>query len=102
MTGKEPLACRFQPRTWKRHAERDEYLLLERIVREGWRWVENHWIWSHGPEQQVFTLGLRLYSGAELADLLAEAGFSAVQLYGSLAGTPYDHTMQRLVAVATE
>jgi SAM-dependent methyltransferase len=101
MAGKEPLARTFQPRTWHRHAERDEYLLQERIVREGWRWIENHWIWIHGPKQQVFTFGLRLYSGAELTDLLAEAGFSAVQLYGSLAGTPYDDTAQRLVAVAT-
>jgi len=101
MAGKEPLARTFQPRTWHRHTERDEYLLEERIVREGWRWIENHWIWLHGAEQQVFTFGIRLYSGAELTDLLVEAGFSDVQLYGSLAGTPYDHTAQRLVAVAT-
>jgi SAM-dependent methyltransferase len=102
MAGKEPLARTFQPRTWQRHAERDEYLLEERIVQEGWRWVENHWIWIHGPEQRVFTFRLRLYSGAELLDLLSAAGFSAVQLYGSLAGTPYDHTAPRLVAVATK
>ena len=74
----------------------------ERVVREDWSWVENHWIWIRGPAQKVFTFGIRLYSGAELNALLAEAGFSAVQLYGSLAGTPYDHTAQRLVAVATK
>ena len=102
MAGKEPLARTFQPRTWHRHAERDEYLLEERIVREGWSWIENHWIWLRGPEQKVFTFGIRLYSGAELTGLLSEAGFSAVQLYGSLAGTPYDHTAQQLVAVATK
>jgi SAM-dependent methyltransferase len=102
MAGKEVLACTFQPRTWHRHAERDEYLLEERVVREGWSWIENHWIWIRGPAQKVFTFGIRLYSGAELTALLSEAGFSAVQLYGSLAGTPYDHTAQRLVAVATK
>ncbi len=102
MVGKEPLARTFQARTWHRHAERDEYLLEERIVREGWGWIENHWIWIHGAEQQVFTFGLRLYSGAELTSLLCAAGFSAVHLYGSLAGTPYDQTAQRLVAVATK
>jgi SAM-dependent methyltransferase len=101
MAAKEPLARTFQPRTWHWHAERDEYLLEERIVREGWRWIEYYWIWIRGAEQQVFTFGIRLYSGVELTDLLAEAGFSAVQLYGSLAGTPYDQTAQRLVAVAT-
>ena len=102
MAGKEPLARAFQPRTWHRHAERDEYLLEERIVREGWSWIENHWIWLRGPEQKVFTFGIRLYSGAELMHSLAAAGFSAVQLYGSLASTPYDHTAQRLVAIATK
>jgi SAM-dependent methyltransferase len=102
MAGKEPLAHTFQPRTWHRHVERDEYLLEERIIRDGWRWIENHWIWMRGPEQKVFTWQIRLYSGAELTDLLAEAGFARVQLYGSLAGTPYDQTAQRLVAVATK
>jgi SAM-dependent methyltransferase len=102
MVGKEPLARTFQPRTWHRHVERDEYLLEERIVREGWRWIEHHWLWIHGTERQSFTFGIRLYSGVELTNLLAEAGFSGVQLYGSLAGTPYDQTAQRLVAVATK
>jgi hypothetical protein len=35
MVGKEPLSRTFQPRTWHWHAERAEYLLEERIVREG-------------------------------------------------------------------
>ena len=102
MAGKEPLARTFQPRTWHRHAERDEYLLEERVVREGWSWIENHWIWIRGPEHKVFTFGIRLYSGAELLSILAAAGFAAVQLYGSLAGTPYDQIAQRLVALATK
>ena len=102
MAGKEPLARDFHPRTWHRHAERDEYLLEERIVQEGWSVIENNWIWMRGPEQKVFTWRMRLYSGAELTGLLSNAGFSAVQLYGSLAGTPYDQTAQRLVAVATK
>jgi len=102
MVGKEPLARDFQPRIWHRHAARDEYLLEERIVREGWSVIENHWIWMRGPEQKVYTWTIRLYSGAELTGLLSNAGFSVVQLYGSLAGTPYDQTAQRLVAVATK
>jgi SAM-dependent methyltransferase len=102
MAGKEPFARDFQPRIWHRHAERDEYLLEERLVQEGWSVIENHWIWMRGPERKVFTWRIRLYSGAELRRLLSEADFSAVQLYGSLAGTPYDQTAQRLVAVATK
>jgi SAM-dependent methyltransferase len=102
MAGKETLAHTFQPRIWHRHTERDEYLLEERIVQEGWSWIENHWIWIRGPEHKVFTWCIRLYSGAELIRILTAAGFAAVQLYGSWAGTPYDHTAQRLVAVATK
>ena len=102
MAGKEPMARDFQHRNWHRHAARDEYLLEERIVREGWSVIENHWIWIRGPEQKVYTWTIRLYSGAELMALLSNAGFSTVQLYGSLAGTPYDQTAQRLVAVATK
>lgn len=102
MAGKEPLARDFQPRTWHRHADRNEYLLEERIVQEGWSVIENHWIWLRGPEQKVFTWHIRLYSGAELTGLLGNAGFSAVRLYGSLAGSPYDQTAQRLVAVASK
>src|SRR5262249_39714682 len=72
MVGKEPLARTFQPRTWHWHAERDEYLLEEHIVREGWRWIEHHWMWIHGAEQQGFTFGIRLYSGAELTDAFGQ------------------------------
>jgi SAM-dependent methyltransferase len=102
MAGKEPLARDFQSRSWHRHPGRGEYLLEERHVREDWSVIENHWIWMRGPEQKVFTWYIRLYSGMELKELLYKAGFSTVQLYGSLAGTPYDHTAERLVAVATK
>ena len=32
--------------------------------------------------------------------LLTARGFSAVEIYGDLAGAPYDHTARRLVALA--
>ena len=102
MTGKEQLARDFKPHTWHRHPAGDEYLLEERVVRDGWSLLENHWIYVRGREQKVFTWTIRLYSGAELMDLLYKVGFSVVHLYGSLAGTPYDHTTQRLVAVAVK
>ena len=101
MAGKETVVRDFRPRTWHRHAERDEYLLEERMVQDDWSVIENQWIWMRGSEQKTFTWHIRLYSGVELRHLLYEAGFSDVQLYGSLAGSPYDHRAQRLVAVAT-
>jgi hypothetical protein len=63
--------------------------------------IEAPQAWARGSEQKVFTSNIRLYSGAEPTGRLSEAGFSAVKLSASLAGTPYDFTAQWLVAVAT-
>jgi len=48
------------------------------------------------------TISIRLYSGVELTALLERAGFSVVQLYGNLAGEPYNDSAERLIAVATK
>ena len=101
MLGKEVLAQGFETRTWHRYAERDEFLLEERTVHDGWGTIENHWIWIRGSDRKEFDWSIRLYSGAELRGLLFESGFSTVQLYGSLAGIPYDEDAERLVAIAT-
>ena len=50
--GQRTAGPRFPAPLWHRHAARDEYLLEERIVREGWSVIENHWIWMRGPEQK--------------------------------------------------
>jgi hypothetical protein len=47
-----------------------------------------------------YQFDLNLYSGYELDEALRIAGFSAAQLFGSFAGTPFDGTASRLVAVA--
>jgi SAM-dependent methyltransferase len=98
--GKETLARNFQPRHWHRHPEKAEYLLEERRVSEGWHSVETQWILIRDGQSKSFKFRLRLYSGAELSRSLFEAGFSAVQLYGSLNGVPYDNGAERLVAIA--
>ena len=41
----------------------------------------------------------RLYSAMELTIQLREAGFQVIKIYGNLAGSPYDHTAKRLVAL---
>jgi len=100
MLGKEPLARNFRDRLWHHRPGTQEYLLQEVSVRSGWDWIENRWTLIRGENHRVFTFGIRVYSGAELASALRQAGFSHVDLFGSLEGTPYDHTAQRLVAVA--
>lgn len=99
MMGKEILARIF--REWDWHRNEDGTLLLEeRKIRDGWDWIETRWILIDRTERGEYTFGHRLYSGAELAALLREAGFASVTLYGGLAGGPYDNTAQRLAAVA--
>ena len=44
---------------------------------------------------------LRLYSGIEIVSLMRGEGFTDARCYGSLDGTPYDHTARRLVVLAT-
>lgn len=99
MMGKEVLARIFRERDWR--GNEDGVLFLEeREIRGGWDWIDNRWIMIDGTERREFTLGYRLYSGAELAELLREAGFASVRLYNGLSGGPYDNTAARLAALA--
>jgi SAM-dependent methyltransferase len=70
-----------------------------RIV-ENWTRVESEWILLAGASVQRFTFSVRIYSGQELMNLLADAGFGQVSLYGDLDGRPYGPGARRLVAVA--
>ena len=98
MMGKEILARSFQERTWQ---EEDGVLLLEeRKVRMGWSWIEHRWIIVTGNNRTELRLSHRLYSGAELTSLLAGCDFARTEVYGDLAGRPYDHMAKRLVVVA--
>ncbi|HXW83127.1 MAG TPA: methyltransferase domain-containing protein [Candidatus Binataceae bacterium] len=100
VNGKEILARKFRERDWN---PRDDgsVVLEERRVVDGWTRVENRWTWIRGTERRESTFTLRLYSGAELRELLRSVGFGKVELFGSLAGADYDHNAERLIAVAT-
>ena len=99
VNGKENLASKFRPRDWSRRG--DAIVLEERRLLDGWKRIETKWTWIRGDERRESTLTLRLYSGAELENILLEAGFAKVELYGRLKGTPYDETAERLIAIAT-
>ena len=97
LMGKENLARIFEPREWR---ERDGDLwLYERRVTDAWSWIENRWIVIRGGERREFGLSHRLYSAAELMRLLTDCGFSEVEAYGDLKGSPYDHEASRLIVV---
>jgi SAM-dependent methyltransferase len=101
MMGKEILARDFNERTWER-IPGGAVLLQERRLRSGWDWLESHWIMIGPKRRKELTFTTRPYSGAELRAVLKQAGFNAVELFGSLSGAPYDHRASRLVAVATK
>jgi SAM-dependent methyltransferase len=98
MMGKEVLARILQGRRWE---EEDGWLLLQETrVTKNWSWVESRWIVLKDDKKQEFNISHRLYSAVELISLLTQCGFESVDIYGDVKGGPYDHTAQRLVAVA--
>jgi len=96
--GKEVLARIFRERDWY---ELDNTMVLEeRKVCANWSWMENRWLMIKDGKMDECKVSHRLYSAAELAALLGDCGFEAIDVYGDLTGAPYDHTAKRLVLVA--
>jgi SAM-dependent methyltransferase len=96
--GKERLARILQPTT--SDVLPDGTMLVEnhRIV-DDWTRVENEWIMIRNDVATPYRFSHTVYSGAELRDLMRQAGFSPVRLYGNLEGDEYGPEAQRLVAV---
>ena len=96
--GKEVLARIFRERDW--YKVNDILVLQERKVCQDWSWIQERWIMIKDGKIEEHKLSHRLYSAVELAALLKDCGFAAVDAYGDLAGAPYDHTAKRLVLAA--
>ena len=101
LNGKEILARVFREREWHQHDD-GTLGLEERRIRSGWDWIDSRWILVRGGKIWEGTVSTRLYSGAEIAEVLRRAGFGAVRFFGNLAGAPYDHNAERLIAVAAK
>jgi len=100
MMGKELLARDFRKRDWN---EINGFIILEdRQLLNNWEKIQNRWIILKDDQQIKHEFVLRLYSAVELAYLLKQCGFSAINVYGSLEGIDYDHQAKRLVVVATK
>jgi SAM-dependent methyltransferase len=98
MMGKEVLARIFLERGWR---EEDGIIILEeRKLNRDWSWIDNRWIMLKGDRRKEHRVSHRLYSAAELSSLLHETGFGAIEVFGGLDGSPYDHTARRLIVVA--
>jgi hypothetical protein len=42
----------------------------------------------------------RIYGASDLRQVLEQAGFDPIRIYGDLAGSAYDQNAQRLIAIA--
>lgn len=99
MMGKECLAAAYMPT----HSEclPDGSILVQRHeVFDDWSRIRNEWILIKEGKAKSYLFDLTIYSGQELKDRLAQAGFVDISLYGDLDGNDYDNAAKRLIAVA--
>ena len=99
--GKEPLAHKFLPTDFK-ELEDGRLLIQHREIIDDWTRLRATWLVVQGTGAEHFSFRVWIYSGSELRQMLAHAGFGPVNLYGALDGRAYDLDAQRLVAVATK
>jgi len=97
--GRETTAREWQERRW---LEVEGVLYLERRrTADDWSALVSDWVVVRDGARRDFCVKQRLYSGAELRDLLLSVGFTKVTLFGALSvKAPYDESAERLVAVA--
>lgn len=98
VAGKEVLARIFSP-----HSVEDApggMIVHRRRVADDWRRMENEWVRLRDGVARSFHFGHWIYSGRELAEMLAWAGFAEVRLVGDFGGAPYGPEATRLVAIA--
>ncbi len=99
LMGKEVLARIFLPCDWQELPD-GSLFLQERVVKRDWTWIENRWILVKDGQRREYEISHRLYDGAGLKQLLLDAGFESVALYGDLDRAAYDTDARRLVALA--
>jgi SAM-dependent methyltransferase len=98
MMGREVVAREFRERDW--YEEEGCIVLQERTLGKNWAWMDNHWIILKDKDRTDLRFSHRLYSASELSALLKDCGFEDVRIYGGYNESPYDHTANRLVAIA--
>ncbi|MCE5238728.1 class I SAM-dependent methyltransferase [bacterium] len=104
MMGKEVLAARLASNLpVKRWQEAEGILFLtDSVIERDWSWIHNREVYLVGDERVEFDVDHRLYSAVELKTLLTDCGCGEVVCYGTLAGTPYDQSATRLIAIGTK
>lgn len=98
VVGKELLAGKFVHAISKKHPD-GTVVIDRREVFDDWTRVRMEWTIIRGNDVRVYTIHHTVYSGQELKDRFAAAGFADVKLYGSMDGAAYDRQADRLIAI---
>ena len=96
--GKERLAQVFQPTSSSKLPD-GAVMIQRREIFDDWTRIRNEWTLIRGDTVRIYTFHHTIYSGQELKDRFAAAGFQDVRLYGSMEGAPYGREADRLIAV---
>jgi SAM-dependent methyltransferase len=99
LVGKEFLAGIFQPTTMETLPDGSR-LVQNHEIFDDWTRIRNEWVLVRKGRTKTFRFHHTIYSGQELKDRLAAAGFERIRLYGDLEGHPYGRSSEGLVAVA--
>jgi SAM-dependent methyltransferase len=97
--GRECVAAQASRTRWE-EAPNGDICIQHAEILPGWTRVRTQWLMVTPDKTHRAGFELNMYSGQELCAMLHQAGFQDVQLFGSLAGTPYDASATRLVARA--
>jgi SAM-dependent methyltransferase len=97
--GKEILARIFQE-TRSAIGTDGTLLVWRTAVADDWTRVRGEWHAIRDGSDRVFRVEHWIYSGRELRELLHQAGFREVRLFGDLDGRDYGTAAARLVGVA--
>jgi SAM-dependent methyltransferase len=82
------------------NSHRKTRLVRSEEVFDDWSRVRVEWILIRNGNAKTFRFHFTIYSGQELKDRLATAGFRHVKLYGNFDGDDYGPATKRLIAVA--
>ena len=95
--GKETASRDFTEAEWFERA--GGFVLTEYESLDSWTFLKNRWILIKNGKVTEKTFAQRLYSASELKDILMEAGFKKIDIYGDWNMIPYNHLANKLIAV---
>ena len=101
LAGKEWIAENFQETALDKLPD-GSTLVQHREITGEWSKIRNEWILITGEKAKSYNFTHTIYSGRELSDRLAQAGFRDIRLFGDLDGNSYGVGSERLIALASK